>query len=64
MVLGRPQKVPAKDQDDPKTTTPIYKAVVQAVLLYGAESWVLTGAMEKIKASTENVQLGNTFDQT
>jgi hypothetical protein len=27
--------------------TSIYTLVVQAILLYGAESWVLTGAMAK-----------------
>jgi hypothetical protein len=29
----------------------MYKAVVQAVLLYGAETWMLTGAMEKAHQS-------------
>jgi hypothetical protein len=33
--------------------TPMYKAVVQAVLLYGAEMWVLTGAMEKALSTSK-----------
>jgi hypothetical protein len=47
MVWGHLQKLLTKDTADPKDMTPMYKAVVQAVLLYGAETWVLTGAMEK-----------------
>jgi hypothetical protein len=39
---------------DPKTMTSIYKAMVQEVLLYGAESWVLTGTMEKTFQSFHN----------
>jgi hypothetical protein len=56
MVWGRLQKLLTKDRADPKTMTPMYKAVVQAVLLYGAETWVLTGTMEKrFKVFTKNV---------
>ena len=39
-VLGR-------EGADPKLSTTFYTAVVQAVLLFGAETWVLTPRMEK-----------------
>jgi hypothetical protein len=47
MVWGCLQKLLTKGRANPKARTPMYKAIVQAVLLYGAETWVLTGAMEK-----------------
>jgi hypothetical protein len=37
----------SKTQEDPKSITSIYKAVVQAVLLYGCESWVPMPQMEQ-----------------
>jgi hypothetical protein len=37
----RLQKLLTKGKADPKTMTPIYTIVFQAVLLHGAESWVL-----------------------
>ena len=39
-VLGR-------DGADPKVSGNFYKAVAQAVLLFGAETWVLSQSMEK-----------------
>jgi hypothetical protein len=36
---------------DPKTVGQFYKAVVQAVLLYGSESWVVTPAMLRVLSS-------------
>jgi hypothetical protein len=47
MVGGHLQRLLTKDHADTKTMSSLYKAVVQAVLLYGSETWVLTGAMEK-----------------
>jgi hypothetical protein len=44
---GRLQRLLTKDCADTKSMSSIYKAAVQAVLLYGSETWVLTGAMEK-----------------
>jgi hypothetical protein len=40
-----------KDKADPKTMTSTYKAVVQAILLYGAESWVLSYGENPAKIS-------------
>jgi hypothetical protein len=44
---GRLRRILSREGAKPKTMATIYKAVVQAVLLYGAESWVLSLAMEK-----------------
>ena len=37
---------PGKGGADPKVSRMFYIAVTQQVLLFGAESWVLTGNME------------------
>jgi hypothetical protein len=44
---GRISRILSKDGEDPKAMASFYKAIVQSVLLYGSESWVLTLAMEK-----------------
>jgi exonuclease III len=44
---GRICRILSKEGANPKAMASIYKAVVQAVLLYGSESWVLTQSMEK-----------------
>ena len=44
---GRICRILSREGANPKAMASIYKAVVQAVLLYGSESWVLTQAMEK-----------------
>lgn len=44
---GKLRRILSREGAKPKTMATIYKAVVQAVLLYGAESWVLSLAMEK-----------------
>jgi hypothetical protein len=47
MTWGRLGKVLSSQRAGSKVMASIYRAVVQAVLLYGAESWVLTKAMEQ-----------------
>jgi hypothetical protein len=44
---GRVCKILSKEEANPKAMATVYKAVVQAVLLYGSESWVLSLTMEK-----------------
>ena len=52
--LGKAQKswrrlsrVMGREGEDPKVSGNVYKAVAQAVLLFGVETWVLTQSMEK-----------------
>jgi hypothetical protein len=44
---GRLGRLLSKEKADPKSMASVNKAVVQAMLLYGSESWVLTQQMEK-----------------
>ena len=44
---GRLSRVLGREGADPKVSRNFYKAVTQAVLIYGAETWVLTKMMEK-----------------
>ena len=44
---GRLSRVLGQDGADPKVLGNFYKAVAQAVILFGAETWVLTQRMEK-----------------
>ena len=44
---GRLYWVMGRDGEDPKVSGNFYKAVSQVVLLFGAETWVLTQRMEK-----------------
>jgi hypothetical protein len=44
---GRICKILSKEGANPKVMATVYKAVVQAVLLYCPESWVLSLTMEK-----------------
>ena len=44
---GQVSRVMGRDGADQKVSRPFYKAVIQAVLLFGAETWVLTTRMEK-----------------
>ena len=39
-------RIPGREGADPKVSRNFYIAVTQQVLLFGAESWVLTGKME------------------
>jgi hypothetical protein len=48
MKWGRISRILSMDGADPKAMASLYKAiVVQSVLLYGSESWVLVLLMEK-----------------
>ena len=42
---GRIGKILSKEKANPRTMSAFYKAIVQSVLLYGSESWVLTKRM-------------------
>ena len=44
-VWGRLGKLLRREGADPIVSAKFYRAVVQAVLLFGAETWVLTAAM-------------------
>ena len=44
---GRLSRVLGQEVEDPKVSGGFYKAVAQAVLLFGAERWVLPQRMEK-----------------
>ena len=44
---GRLARVLDREGEDPKVSRTFYIAVTQAVLLFGADTWVLTTRMEK-----------------
>ena len=44
---GRLSRVLGREGSDPKESRAFYTAVTQAVLLFGAETWILTPRMEK-----------------
>ena len=44
---GRLSRILRQEGADPKVSGNFYKAVSQAVLLFGAETWVLTPRMER-----------------
>ena len=44
---GRLSRILSREGADPKLSVNFYKAVSQAVLLFGAETWVLTPRMER-----------------
>ena len=44
---GRLSQILIREGADPKVSGNFYKAVAQAVLLFGAETWVLTPRMEQ-----------------
>ena len=46
-VWGRLEKLPRKEGAEPAVSEKFYRAVVQAVLLFGAEIWVLTETMSQ-----------------
>ena len=48
---GRLSQVLGREGADPKASQMFYTAVVQAVLLFGAETWVLTPRMDKVLES-------------
>ena len=47
-------KVLGREGADPKVSSSFYTAVTQAVLLFGAETWVLTPRMEKVLDSFQS----------
>lgn len=47
VAWGRLCRILSKEGANPKAMASVYKAVVQAVLLFGSETWVLTLGMEK-----------------
>ena len=46
-IWGRLSQVMSREGADPKVSGKFHKAVAQVVLLFGAETWVLTQSMEK-----------------
>jgi hypothetical protein len=46
MAWGRLAKILSNEKVEPKAMATIYKAVIQAVLLYGSESWAMNNTME------------------
>ena len=46
-VWGKIGRILSNERASPKAMASVYKTVVQAVLLYGSESWTLTLVMEK-----------------
>ena len=44
---GRLSRILIREGVDPKVTGHLFKEVTQAVLLFGAETWVLTPSMER-----------------
>ena len=44
---GQLSRILSREGADPKVSRHFYKAVAQAVLLFGAETWVLTPMMER-----------------
>ena len=63
-VSGNPQKsrkswvrmsrILIREGSDPKVSGHFFKAVVQVVLMFGAETWVLTPRMERALSSFQN----------
>ena len=51
---GRLSRVLGREVADPKVSRAFYTAVMQAVLIFGAETWVLTPRMEKAQNSFQS----------
>ena len=47
LVWGRPRKLIQWEGADPRVAEMFYRAVVQAIILYESETWVLLAAMER-----------------
>jgi len=54
LPLGFTLQNPSQGRGHSKSFRKFYKAVVQAVLLYGCESWVLTDKVWKVLESFHN----------
>ena len=53
-IWGRMSRILIQEGADPKVSGHFFKALVQAVLLLGAETWVLTPRMERALSSFHN----------
>ena len=53
-IWGRISRILIRDGADPKVLGHFYKAVAQAVLLFGLETWVLTLRMERAMDSFQH----------
>ena len=51
---GRLSRILSREGEDPKVSGNFYKAVAQAVLLFGTETWVLTQRMERALESFQS----------
>ena len=51
---GRLSQILRREGADPKVSGHFFKAVTQAVLLFGAEMWVLTSRMEQALSSFQH----------
>ena len=49
--LGQLKRILSKEGADKRVSGNIFKAVVQQVLLFGAETWVVTPIMERVLSS-------------
>ena len=47
LVWGRLGTIHRKEGEYPKVSESFYRAVVQAILLYGSETWILSASMAK-----------------
>ena len=46
-IWGRLSRILSREGSDKRVSVNLFKAVVQAVLLFGAETWVLTPRIER-----------------
>ena len=53
-IWGRMSRILSRDGVDPKVSGEIFKAVLQAALLFRAETWVLTPRMERALSSFQH----------
>lgn len=53
--MGNTSKILSTEKADPKAMTAIYKVVIQVVLLYGSESWVMNDTMKRRLQSFHSV---------
>ena len=51
---GRMLSILSREGEDPKVSGHFFKAVVQAVFLFGAETWVLTPRVERYLSSLQH----------
>ena len=59
LVWGRLGTLIRREGADPRVAEMFYRAVVQAILLYGLEKWVILAAMENKVERTDTVFLRN-----